>query len=147
MKDSESGYGLFVELNYFEIGNDISVFTAPGELSPGLVYGSDPNYDGNNFWNGELSWSGETWQYDTLENLVREATGDDDRIVLVFGITNDAIGYIYPDNNTTKSLLGIALFFRYNADGMMNDMLLTTGQRAGSSVMDSYIDILETIYG
>ena len=147
MKDSESGYGLVVELNYFEIGNDISVFTAPGELSPGLVYGSDPNYDGNNFWNGELSWSGETWQYDTLENLVREATGDDDRIVLVFGITNDAIGYIYPDNNTTKSLLGIALFFRYNADGMMNDMLLTTGQRAGSSVMDSYIDILETIYG
>ena len=34
------------------------------------------------------------WQYDTLENLVRKATGDPDKAVLLFGITNDAMAYI-----------------------------------------------------
>ncbi len=146
MKDSESGYGAVVEVNYIEIGNDVAIFTAPGELSPSLVYGTDPNYDGTALWNGKTSWTGETWGYDTLENLVREYTGDEDKNVLLYGITNDALGYMYPDICTPKSLLGTLFFYKENPDGFLNDMLLTTGQRAGSTMMNSFIDVLEELY-
>lgn len=145
MADSESGYGNVVEINYLEIGNDVVILTAPGELSPSLVYGSDPEYTGTNYWNGKTSWTGETWQYDMLENIVRQYTGDEDKTVLVYGITNDALGYMYPDNCTTKSLLAIGIFFRENADGMMNDMMLTTGQRAGSSIMAAYTELVKSV--
>lgn len=145
---SESGYGIIVETNCIEIGDDVVILTAPGELSPALLLGSDPDpaskdgsYSANTYWNGTTSWTGETWTYDTLENIVREATGDSDKTVLLFGITNDAIGYVYPDVMATQSILGAA-FYR-NTDSMTNNMMLTTGTTSGSQLMDSYIALLK----
>ena len=143
--NSESGYGNVAEVNYIEIGNDIVIMTAPGELSPALVYGSVPEYSGTAFWNGKTSWTGETWGYDCLENLVREYTGDDDKIVLLYGITNDALGYMYPDICTTKSFLGAGMFYKENSNGMLNDMMLTTGRNAASTIMKHFIDVLESV--
>ncbi|HBL41654.1 MAG TPA: hypothetical protein DDY98_08955 [Ruminococcaceae bacterium] len=139
---AESGYGLYVETDYLEFGNDIAILTAPGELSPSLVYGSDPNYTGSSLWNGKTSWTGETWKYDTLINTTRKLTGDSDKTVLLMGITNDALGYMFPDNCTTKSLIGTLLFYKENPGDMTNSMLMTVGRNCGSELMEGYTALL-----
>ncbi len=139
---AESGYGLYVETDYLEFGSDIAILTAPGELSPSLVYGSDPDYTGASYWNGKTSWTGETWEYDTLVNTTRKLTGDADKTVVVMGITNDALGYMFPDNCTTKSLLGTLLFYKENPSDMTNSMLMTVGRSCGSEIMEGFIKLL-----
>ena len=144
----ESGYGIIVETNCLEIGDDVVILTAPGELSPALLLGSDPDpaakdgeYSADTYWNGVSSWTGKEWTYDTLEDIVREATGDSDKTVLLFGITNDAIGYVYPDVMATQSILGAA-FYR-NSDSMTNNMMLTVGTTSGSQLMEDYMALLK----
>lgn len=148
VKGSESGYGIIVETNYMEIGDDVVILTAPGEFSPAMLLGSEPDpaakdneYNVDNYWNGPTSWTGETWNYDTLESIVRKATGDSDKAVVLFGITDDAIGYVYPDVCATQSILGSVMY--KNTDSMTNNMLLTTGATSGSQLMDSYIAVIE----
>ena len=109
-----------VETDYIEIGNDIAILTAPGELSPALAFGTDPTYTGTALWNGITSWTGETWKYDTLVNTVRTLTGDSDKTVLIFGITNDALGYMFPDICTPKSMLATAMQVKGNACAVMD---------------------------
>ncbi|MBP9989553.1 MAG: hypothetical protein KBT46_08670 [Ruminococcus sp.] len=142
---SETGYGVVVETNYIEIGKDVAILTAPGELSPALTYGSDPTYTGTAFWNGKTSWTGEEWKYDTLENIVRDATGDSDKTVLFYGITNDALGYMFPDINVTESLLGTLLFYKEAPDDMTNSMLMTVGSNVGHELVESYTALVKSV--
>ncbi len=141
---SESGYGVVVETDYLEFGGEIVVLTAPGELSPTLVYGTDPDYEGVSLWNGKTSWAGTEWQYDTLENIVCDKDGSGKKLVLM-GITNDALGYMFPDICTPKSLLGTLIFYKENPEDMTNCMLMTVGTSCGSELMDAYISILESM--
>lgn len=143
---SKSGYGVMVETDYIEIGNDIAILTAPGELSPALAFGTDPTYTGTALWNGITSWTGETWKYDTLVNTVRTLTGDSDKTVLIFGITNDALGYMFPDICTPKSMLATAIFYKENPSDMTNCMLMTVGTKCGSSLMEGYSSIIKDLY-
>ena len=145
---AESGYGVMVETDYIEFGGDVVILTAPGELSPSLVYGTDPDYTGDALWNGKTSWTGETWKYDTLIDLVRKETRSPDKTVVLMGITNDALGYMFPDVSTPESLLGT--FFFYKGDSnvrgkMLNDMLMTVGTHCGSDLMDGYTIMLREL--
>lgn len=146
--DAEAKYGIVVETNYLAIGNDVVILTAPCELSPSLLFGSDPDYTGDSSWNGITSWTGETWQYETLQNIVRKATGDKDKTVLVFGITNDAMAYVYPDIDAPQALLSVALFYKTgsknNRGDMVNCMLMTMGVHSASQLMDGYIRVIES---
>ena len=142
VQGAKSGYGIFVETNYMEIGDDVVILTAPGEFYPALLLGSDSN--GNAIWTGENSWTGKDWNYDTLENIVRTATGDSGKTVLLYGITNDAIGYVYPDVMATKSILGSA-FYRDKNNSMVNNMMLTTAATSGSQLMDGYIAVINEV--
>lgn len=143
-KKAPSGYGTVTETDYLELGGSIVMLTAPGELSPALVFGSDPGYKGRSLWNGISSWAGKVWQYDTLENMVKKFTGEDKKFMLI-GITNNELGYIYPDICTPSSLLATLLFFRENAGDMTNCMLLTPGTKCGSAIMEQYKKLLSSI--
>ena len=147
VRDAESKYGIMVETNYLAIGDDVVLLTAPAELSPSLLYGSDPDYTGDASWTGVTSWTGEDWKYDTLENIVRKATGDSDKAVIMFGITNDAMAYVYPDIDVPQSILGTALFYKegskHNRGDMVNCMLMTMGVKSASQLMESYIRVIE----
>ncbi len=146
IENSESGYGVMAEANYIEIGSDVAILTAPGELSPSLVYGSDENYTGTAKWTGTTSWTGEEWQYDTLTDIVREATGDSDKTVLMFGITNDELGYIYPDICMPKSILGALIFYKEDPGSMSNCVLLSPGTSCGSTIVEGYQSIVDELY-
>ena len=144
-KKSETGYGVIVETNYLEFGSKVIVLTGPGELSPSLVYGTDPDYEGTALWTGETSWTGEDWQYDTLKNYVFSKPENAGKKFVFMGITNDELGYMYPDICTPKSLLGTLIFYKENPEDMTNCMLMTISTTCGSEIMDAYISILDSI--
>ena len=141
---AESGYGIMVEIGYIELGEDVAFITVPGELSPACVYGTKEGYDGLTKWTGPQSWSGKDWQYRTLEDMVRESSGDADKQVLVMGLTNDAIGYNLPDTVATKGILTPLLI--YNGEGgneVANSMLMTVSDESASDIVKGFGTLLE----
>ena len=115
-----------------------------GELSPACVYGTKEGYDGNTKWEGSQSWSSKNWEYRTLEDMVREASGDSDKQVIVMGITNDAIGYNLPDTITTKGIITPLII--YNGDGgdeIANSMLLTLSGKSASDIVKGFGMLLD----
>ncbi len=88
VKDSSSktGYSIVTEAGYIEIGKDIVLLTAPGEIVPQLIYGNTVSADD--------SFHGTEWTYEATATLVPEG-----KTVLVMGLCNDAVGYILPDND------------------------------------------------
>ena len=140
--DSETGYGIMVEIGYLELGSDVSVLTLPGELSPAVAYGSAEDYTGKAKWEGETSWSGKDWEYPTIEKIVRDATGDSGKAVVMMGITNDAIGYILPDTICTEAFLTPVLFYNEeNGDDLLNSMMLTISSTSASDLVKAF-DVL-----
>ncbi len=83
---SKTGYSIITEAGYIEIGKDIVLLTAPGEIVPQLIYG--------NVVSAEESYKGTEWTLEPTANLVPEG-----KTVLVMGLCNDATGYILPDND------------------------------------------------
>lgn len=75
--------GVRTEVSYAEIG-DIKAVFVPGELFPELAYGGNESFNGAN---------------DSVKNpkTFQEMTGDNN--LLVFGLSNDEIGYIIPPDN------------------------------------------------
>ncbi len=78
------------EIGYVEIGKNIKIVEAPGEILPELVYGG--------FFSAEESYNGTEYPYAALNTYFDESDE-----VLVFGLCNDAVGYIVPDNDYSAS--------------------------------------------
>lgn len=78
------------EIGYLEIGKNIKVLQVPGEVMPEIVYGG--------FYSAEESYNGTEYPYDAL---ITNFSEDDE--VLVFGLCNDAVGYLVPDNDYSSS--------------------------------------------
>ncbi len=129
VKDSSSktGYSIVTEAGYIEIGKDIVLLTAPGEIVPQLVYG--------NVVSAEYSYRGTEWTYEATVNIVPEG-----KTVLVMGLCNDAIGYILPDNDYAHFITDII----WDADGADKlfgpyhrhyEEMLSAGSSAGSTTV------------
>lgn len=86
----KDGKNLYVktEIGYMELGNDLAFAITPGELAAEIAYGGCLQSD---------SWTGEAWNYKSLQDIVSENCGG--RKLMVIGLSNDQIGYIIPDNN------------------------------------------------
>jgi len=78
------------EIGFIEIGENIKILEAPGEVLPELVYGG--------FFSADEAYSGTEYPYSALNNYFAESDE-----VLVFGLCNDAVGYIVPDNDYSAS--------------------------------------------
>ena len=143
IKNSPCPYGTMTETNYIEIGNSVVMLTAPGELSPAFVLGSAENYDGEYFWNGKTSISGEEWQHQPIKNTA--LGGAADKKFIMAGITNNELGYILPDNFAFSSMLGAALFYKANSGDMFNCMMLTPGKTSASLLTEQYEALIRDI--
>ena len=80
-----SDYYVVTELGYMELGNRLGVIIVPGEISPELLWGGVIEK--------EKTWTGKGWDYEPFEK-----TAGIDKL-LCFGLANDQIGYILPDND------------------------------------------------
>ncbi len=117
---------LISEIGYAELGENLAIVMLPGEFSPEIIWGgAQPK---------ELAWNNVDWGYAPI------ADSFPGRHVLAFGLTNDHIGYVVPDNDcappladTFKKLLG--------DDNKHYEEMLTLGFEAASSYCKAFLDL------
>lgn len=107
------------EIGYLEIGTDIAIAIVPGELEPTIAYGG--GFDKTN------SWRGTDFNYPTFQEVVGK-----NKKLLVFGLSNDQIGYILADNDVRSMFTE-------------NEELVTTGSVAGSHTAEAFIKLVDDI--
>lgn len=110
---------LTTEIGYLEIGKNVKILQMPGEVLPEVVYGG--------FLAADEAYNGTEYEYAALAS--RFAEGDD---VLVFGLCNDALGYIVPDNDYSAS----------NEDGHYEETV-STGGAAASTISKAFHALLD----
>lgn len=114
-------YQVASEIGYMELGNDIAVLFAPGEIAAELVYGGCLD--------SEKSWTGTDWAYAPIADMI------DDKEVIVFGLINDQIGYIIPDNDY------MALLEPSNK----SLELVATGNKTASAMVQDFEALIESV--
>ncbi|MBQ4604938.1 MAG: hypothetical protein IJB16_10075 [Clostridia bacterium] len=107
------------EIGYVEIGKNIKIIEAPGEVLPELVYGG--------FYSAEEAHNGTEYPYEGIE------TGFDEKDeVLVFGLCNDAVGYIVPDNDYSSS-----------GDEGHYEETVSTGSKSATAFSKAFFELLD----
>ena len=120
VKDGNN-YQVVSEIGYMELGTDVAVVLVPGEIAAELVYGGCLGAD--------KSWTGTEWAYPSIAEMIG------DKEVVVFGITNDQIGYIIPDNDY------MALLEPSNK----SLELVATGNKTGSAMVEDFEALITSV--
>ncbi len=118
--DNNTELEVVTELGYLEFGTELAVAVIPGELEPAIAYGG--------YLDAENSWTGTDFDYTTLQEIVGT-----DKELLVFGLTNDQIGYILEDNDYSSILSGV------------NEEIVATGCSAGSTTINAFEELVDSI--
>ena len=118
--DNNTELEVVTELGYLEFGTELAVAVIPGELEPAIAYGG--------YLDAENSWTGTDFDYPTLQEIVGA-----DKELLVFGLTNDQIGYILEDNDYSSILSGV------------NEEIVATGCSAGSTTINAFEELVNSI--
>lgn len=111
------GYEICTELGYVEFGNQVKAVMMPGEVCQDLIVGGTSLTAAD-------SYSGKDYKYP----CVAEIFGNDD--IICFGLMNDAIGYVIPDNDYCMA----AAFDHYHE-------LISLGINTASSCSKEFIEI------
>ena len=111
-------YVLITEIGYMELGNKVGIFMCPGEFDPMLIFGGPES--------GDVSWTGDTWDYDALTDTA------DVPNVMVYGLCNDQAGYVLRDNEY-HSLIG------------ENEEVNIISRTAGSVFVESYTELINSV--
>lgn len=112
-------YYIFAEVGYMEIGG-VKIALMPGEIVQDLICGGDSL-------TAEGSFSGKDFECESIYELFGNDT-------ICFGLFNDAIGYVVPDNDYTMALLG---------DHYQE--MISLGKTAGSSIMKVFAEIAKEL--
>ena len=118
--DNNTELEVVTELGYLEFGTELAVAVIPGELEPAIAYGG--------YLDADSSWTGTEFEYTTLQEIVGT-----DKELLVFGLTNDQIGYILEDNDYSSILSGV------------NEEIIATGCSAGSTTINAFEELVNSI--
>lgn len=101
------------EVGYVEFGNNLAIAMIPGELAPEIAFGGAIS--------AEDSWLGTDWNYTAFADAT-------ERKLLVFGVTNDQIGYLLTDNDWRSYLTE-------------NEEIVSTGPKGGAVITAAYLDL------
>lgn len=85
-----SDFVIITEVGYMELGNVLGIAMIPGEIAPEILWGGAVSE--------KESWTGESWDYAPLQETAGVET------LICFGLNNDQIGYILPDNDIRSML-------------------------------------------
>ncbi len=111
---------IVTEIGYLELGTDIAIALVPGELEAAIAFGGCLG--------AEDSWTYEDFDYPSMQEVV----GTDKKLI-VFGLMNDQVGYILPDNEFKSLLAG------------ENEEIVASGNEAGSNTIEAFISLMESI--
>lgn len=118
IKKSGNDYYVTTEIGYMEIGEDVKAVFVPGEICTDLVYGGNA-----------LTSDGSVNNEDYAGQTLCEIFGDD---ILIFGLANDAVGYIVPENDYSMALA----FGHYQE-------LLSLGETEATVMFEAYENLLD----
>ena len=111
-------YVMVTEIGYMELGNKVGIFMCPGEFDPMIILGGPES--------GDAAWTGDTWDYDSLQNIA------DIENVMVYGLCNDQAGYVLRDNEY-HSLIG------------ENEEVNIISRTSGSVFVESFTELIESV--
>ena len=111
-------YSIVTECGYMELGKEVAVVISGGELAPEIAYGGATT--------AEESWSGNAWEFEPICDNVGGRT------LIVFGITNDQVGYQLTDNSWRSFLVE-------------NEEIVTAGPAAGSTFTTAFYELLTEV--
>ncbi len=121
VKVADNGkYFVTTEIGYMEIGKSMKIAFVPGEFCADL-------WNGGTSLTAESSISGEAFEGKTVTEIFGEET-------VVFGLANDAIGYIVPDNDYCMCLA----FGHYHET-------LSLGEKTASTMMSAFEELAEEV--
>lgn len=115
------GYEICTELGYVEFGNSLKAVMMPGEVCQDLICGGTSLTKDDSYTGGE-------YKYPCLTELF----GDED--LICFGLTNDAIGYVIPDNDFAMA----GAFDHYHE-------LISLGRYTASSMSKVFEEIVKEV--
>ena len=118
--ESDRRAEILTEIGYLELGTDLAIVLVPGELEAAIAFGGCLG--------AEDSWTYEDFDYPSMQEVVGE-----DKKLIVFGLMNDQVGYILPDNEFKSLLAG------------ENEEIVASGAQAGSSTMEAFIALMDSI--
>lgn len=109
---------IITEVGYMELGNKIGIAMIPGEIAPEILWGGAVSK--------EESWTKQSWDYAPME----ETAGADK--LICFGINNDQIGYILPDNDIRSMFTE-------------NEEINAASVKAGSVITEAFEKLVEAV--
>lgn len=120
IRENDGTYSIVTEIGFMEIGKNLSVVMVPGEFCADLLTGgASLKADG--------AFNGVDFPYPPLTEIFgRELTA--------FGLANDAVGYIVPDNDYVLGEFGN----HYHE-------LIGLGNNAGSTIIKAFIELKEEL--
>jgi hypothetical protein len=113
-------YSVITEIGYMELGGTVRVALMPGEVCQDLVIGG-----------ASLTAQGSFNHTDFGLKSISELFGED---TIVFGLANDAIGYIIPDSDYCTC----GFFDHYQE-------LISLGEHTASTILRAFADLADTI--
>lgn len=111
-------YEVVTEVGYAEFGDSLAVAIIPGELAPEIAFGGADT--------AAESWTGTNWNYPSFAEKAA------DKELIVFGITNDQIGYILNENSWHSYLTE-------------NEEIVSTGPKAGETIASAYLALFDEV--
>lgn len=113
-----SSYTAVSEIGYAELGNKVGIMFAPGEISPELLWGGVIEKD--------KTWKGESWDYPSFQETAKVEK------LLCFGLANDQIGYILPDND-------------FRSMFTENEEINAGSEKSGSAIAEAFADLIKSV--
>ncbi|MBQ6419589.1 MAG: hypothetical protein IJK02_00805 [Clostridia bacterium] len=119
IRDPKGNYSIYTEIGYAEFG-DVPVVLVPGELVTDIYAGG-----------GSLTAAGSSRGEDFGYPCLKEIFGAD---TVCFGLANDAIGYIVPDNDYKMAII----------DDHYQE-LISLGRHTASTLMEGYLELAQEL--
>ncbi len=120
LREKDGTYSIITEIGFIEFGKELSVVLVPGEFCADLLTGGASL-------KAESSYNGFDFPYPPLTEIFNKD-------LLAFGLANDAVGYIVPDNDYVLGEFGN----HYHE-------LIGLGQNAGSTIIKAFMELKEEL--
>ncbi len=129
----EDEYKSFTEVGLLELGGERKIALVPGEMEPAVLSGSQAVKAEESFSKTEFS------------SVPLKVSASDEELT-VFGLTNDAIGYIIPDNDFSMMFLGTGKLMK-KLFGNHYLEIFSFGKNTAVSIADTFKSICEETKG
>ena len=126
-KSDNKQYESVTEIGVLELGNNLKIAFIPGEIEPDII-------GGGNTLKKEFAFANEDFSAGTLKDALEYED------LTVFGLTNDACGYIIPDNDFSMMFLGSNKFMR-KIFGDHYLEIFSFGKETASTIVNAFKDL------